>query len=229
MQMKIINDVLSVLFPRRCHVCGSHLYGHEKYVCGNCLINLPRTMYHRLQFNAVEQRFAGKVKFERATSLFFYDKNSRYANIIHDFKYRGYSKLAEYMGRLMARELLTTGFFGDVDCVVPVPLHFFKQARRGYNQSEKIAKGVGEILQVPIIDGLKITRWRQTQTMKSLYERWLNAKDGFCLKKNVDFSGRHVLIVDDVCTTGSTLEAAVHAFDNVQNVKITIISLATTH
>lgn len=227
--MNLAEDLLSVLFPRLCHVCKNKLNGREEYVCGKCLDELPRTMYHRIPLNAMEQRFAGKVRFEKATSLFFYDRNSRYANIIHDFKYRGYSKLAKYMGQYMANELLTTGFFNDIDSIVPIPLHRFKQARRGYNQSLMIACGLSEILEIPVDDVLKVSRWRRTQTMKSLYERWLNAKDAFRLKDGADVSGKHILLVDDVCTTGSTIEAAIHAFDDIADMKFSILSLATTH
>lgn len=204
--MRVINDILSIIFPRTCHVCHEKLNSQEKFICQHCIDDLPRTLYHRRQLNPMEERFAGKIPFERATGFIFYERSSKYASIIHDFKYRGYSHLATYIGELMAKELYTIGFFDDIDCIVPVPLHKFKEAKRGYNQSLKIAEGVANIIEKEIINNIKLTKWRPTQTLKNSIERWLNTQNSYAIIDNKLFDNKHILIIDDVCTTGATLK-----------------------
>lgn len=185
-------------------------------------------MFHRLDFNPMEQRFAGIIKYERATAHFFYLRQSSFASIVHDFKYRKFPTLARYMGRLTAQELLSSGFFSGIDCLIPVPLHPLKYAKRGYNQSQMIAKGISDVTDIPINNSLKAVRHHSTQTAKSHYLRWKNTQGVFKCKKVGCLKGKHILIVDDVCTTGATMIAAAQAFSAHSDIKISILALAVT-
>ena len=227
--MSVISDILSILFPQICHVCNKKLNSQENFLCQHCIERLPRTMYHRREFNPMEQRFAGKTKIERATGLIFYDRSSNYASIIHDFKYRGYSKLAVFIGKLMAKELYISGFFNDIDCITPVPLHSIKEAKRGYNQSLKIAAGVSEITNKPIVNNLKLNNWRSTQTMKTSLERWKNRKDSCIVIDSKVYDNKHILIIDDVCTTGATLETLAETIlKSSPTARVSLLTFAVT-
>lgn len=226
--MNPLADIVSILFPKSCHICRCRLADHERFICRQCVERLPRTLYHRVPLNAMEQRFAGIVKFERATACFTYSRKSGIATLIHDFKYRGFPSLACYMGEMMATELYTSGFFADIDCIAPVPLHILKRARRGYNQSEMIARGVSKVTGIPVIANLTAQRRHSTQTAKDHYQRWQNTMGIFAVKRPNELEGKHVLIVDDVCTTGATLIAAADTILKVADTRISILSLAVT-
>ena len=226
--MNLFDDILSIIFPQRCHICKGHLGEHEKFICQKCVDTLPYTMYHRILFNPVEQRFAGIIRFERATSLLIYTRNSDAAKIIHDFKYREFPSLATLMGMIMAKELYTSGFFNDIDCIIPVPLHFVKRLKRGYNQSRMLAKGVASVIDCHVATNLYARRHHSTQTAKNRYERWQNTTDTFSVKRPHQLEGKHILLIDDVCTTGATLIAAAQAILKIPNTKISILTLAAT-
>lgn len=227
--MKIVSHIFDFLFPRTCHVCGTRLSSKEEYVCELCLTKLPRTRYHLLKDNAMEQRFMGIVPYERVTACYFYSRSSEVAIILQDLKYRHFQGLARFMGRCMAKELLATGFFSDIDVIMPVPMHWLKKARRGYNQTEEIAKGLSEVIGIPIVGNLRAKRGHRTQTSLSLEMRRKNTKDVFRLDSPEEMEGKHVLILDDVCTTGATLTSAAEVVCTATNdIKISILSLATT-
>lgn len=203
-----INDIVNILYPADCHICGNKLNAHERFICAHCESSLPRTGYHRHPRNPMEERFAGHFPFVAATGHFFYSKDSSLATLIQDMKYRGFSSIGNYLGKLTAKELFTTGFLSDIDFAVPVPMHFLKKASRGYNQTDRIVKGISEETGIPFFDIMKMTRRRKTQTALSAKERIRNAEGLFKIKKGIDLSGKGILLVDDVCTTGSTLGSA---------------------
>lgn len=208
-----LKDLLDFIYPRVCHVCGTKLADHERFACTLCLSRLPRTGYHRRPMNPMEERFAGQFRFNKATAHFFYARHSDLATLIHDMKYRRFPGIGEMFGRIMARELFSTGFFNDIEIVVPVPMHFIKKARRGYNQSAIIAEGIAKEIGIETVDALRMTRMRGTQTKLGTNERLANAKDLFRIAKPDKTRGRGILLVDDVCTTGATLGAAALALD----------------
>lgn len=227
--MNPLTDILSIIFPRQCHICSCSLAEHEKFLCHKCVDELPRTAYHRLQFSPMEQRFAGIIPYERATSIFIYTRDSGIASIIHDFKYRNYPSLAQYMGKIMAEELYISGFFNDIDYIAPIPLHFTKQIKRGYNQSLMLAKGIASVTNdCKIITNLYAHRQHSTQTAKDRYERWQNTADTFSIKRANELADCHILLVDDVCTTGATLIAAAQAILKAPGTKVSILTLAST-
>lgn len=222
-----LHSLRSLLFPRCCVVCGAPLVKSEEYLCLRCYAQVPRTDYHHWDENPVERLFWGKISLVRATAWFFYHKGNDFRLILHTLKYYGCKELGEVMGRAMAAELLPAGFFADVDVIVPVPLHRKKQQLRGYNQSEWIARGVSTVTNLPI-DILSVTRERntETQTRKSIFERWENVDGTFVLHHPELFVGKHVLLIDDVLTTGATTVACASAFDGVEGVRFSVLTLA---
>lgn len=218
----------SLLFPRCCVVCGSPLSRGEECLCTCCNINLPRTGFHLRKDNPVECLFWGRIPgLKRASSFLFYRKGSDFRRILHLLKYGGYKELGEVMGRYMAAELSSGGFFDGVDMIIPVPLHRKKQKLRGYNQSEWIARGIASVTGIPLCAECMIREKNtETQTRKSTFERWENVEGIFKLCDTVHFEGKHVLLVDDVLTTGATTVACASAFARVSGIRISVLTLA---
>lgn len=216
-----------LFFPRQCAVCGASLQEGEEGICMRCNMDMPRTNYHLRKDNPVERMFWGKMPLERATSCFFYHKGSDFRRILHQLKYGGRKDLGEVMGRFMAAELSAIGFFNGIDVIIPVPLHPRKQKQRGYNQSECIARGVSAVTGISI-DTASVVRkkYTETQTRKSSYERWENVDGIFRLRHSASFVGKHILIIDDVLTTGATTTACADAFKEVEGVRISVLTLA---
>nr|WP_320060025.1 ComF family protein [uncultured Bacteroides sp.] len=222
-----ISSFFALFFPRCCVVCESPLFEGEEMLCIKCNMDMPRTNYHRMPGNPAERLFWGRIPIERATSFFFYSKGSDFRNILYSLKYKGNKELGEVMGRLMARELLGCDFFEGVDVVIPVPLHPDKLAKRGYNQSEWIARGVSAITGISM-DTTSVVRKRntETQTRKSTFERWENVDGIFELLNSELFAGKHILIIDDVLTTGATTVACASPFGKIAGVRISVLTLA---
>lgn len=220
-------DLMDFIFPKRCHLCGAAVQGAG--LCPVCRARLPRTRYHTMPMNEMEQRFAGRFPFERASGHIFYSSGSDLSVLMQNLKYRGFKGLARELGGMMGEELAFTGFLSDVDCIVPVPIHFFKKALRGYNQSEEIARGAGEALGLPVITALKAVRWHRTQTALTREQRIRNTTGIYRVAKGFDLSGRHILLLDDVCTTGATMAAAAEALlAAAPTARLTLLSLGVT-
>lgn len=219
-------SLLDMLFPRICPVCESSLLSHEKSLCTKCLLDIPITGFHLQKFNPMEQLFAGKIQFEKATGYFFYERGNPYANILHDIKYRNQPQTGRHLAAVYAKELVSCNFFTDIDCIIPIPLHHKKLVKRGYNQSEYIAKGFADSLNVPVFtDVITAVKNHESQTSKGIYERWLNTQDIFMVQNTEIIENKHVLIVDDVVTTGATLLSAATAITHVPGIKISLAAL----
>lgn len=227
--MRILSSILDFIFPRQCHVCGESLPRNVDYICASCLSHMPRTLYHRVADNPMERRFMGQFPFRAATGHFFYSKDSEIAVIIHDLKYRKFRGLARHMGRIVAQELITTGFLSDIDIILPAPMHFMKKARRGYNQTEEISVGISDVTGIRIAYNLKAVKSHRSQTSMTLEQRLLNVEGVFKVINPEELDGKKILIVDDVCTTGSTLSAiSTVLVASVKNVEITLLTLGVT-
>lgn len=227
--MNPISRFLDILFPRRCHVCGSALADGERHVCRICLDALPRTHYHLREHNPMETRFAGIFPFEKASAWLIYSRGAAVTNLIHDFKYRGIPSLADELGEAMGCELAMTGFFGDADAVMPVPMYPLKQARRGYNQARLLAAGCARATALPLTDNLRAARGHKTQTRMTPEQRVENLRGVFRVENPEELSGRHIVLIDDVCTTGSTLrEAAETLTKATPDCRLSILALAAT-
>lgn len=219
-------NLLDLFFPRLCPACSSVLLGNEKILCLNCRDEFPRTLFHLDPENDVARLFWGRVMIKNATSFFYYQKGSRFLNIIHEIKYRNQKELAIDFGRWYGSELVNTPFC-QADFIHAVPLHYSKQKKRGYNQSELISSGLSEALGIPMKTGLiEKSIKTETQTRKSKYERWLNVEGIFRINQKSSFVNKHVLLVDDVVTTGSTLEACASAILSIEGTTVSIVTLA---
>ena len=224
----ILADILDFIFPRRCHICDGSLAKHERFACTDCLHRIPRSGYHRRTLNPMEERFAGITPFEKGTGHFLYNRDSPLSILIQDMKYRGFSDIGDMLGELAASELFPTGFFTDVDLIVPVPMHFLKQMKRGYNQTHHIARGISVATGLPVSLTLKAVRSHKTQTALSREERLRNTSGMFRVADPSVIEGKHVLLVDDVCTTGSTLISAGEALAAARPSAVTLFTLAVT-
>jgi ComF family protein len=199
----------------------------ESHICLSCLNNIPRTNYHLLTDNPVEKRFWGKAPIFRGTSFFFFQKGSPFQKLLHELKYKGNKEIGEILGRYAAAELLNSPDFCSIDIIIPIPLHPKRFAQRGYNQSEWIGKGLSAVLDKPQdTNTLKRVKQTTTQTKKSVFERFENTEGIFELSGAKELEGKHLLLIDDVLTTGSTLNAAINTLLNIPNVKISIFTLA---
>lgn len=218
---------LSLWFPRCCVVCGESLAKGEECICTMCNINLPRTDYHLRKDNPVEKLFWGKFPLERATSFFFYRKGSDFRQVLHQLKYGGQKEIGAIMGRYMASELQASDFFHGVDVIIPIPLYKKKQQIRGYNQSEWISRGIMAVTGIPVDTEAIIRRKNtETQTQKSALERWENVDGIFELHRSEYLAGKHILIVDDVLTTGATTVACASRLAEIEGVRISVLTLA---
>ena len=225
-----LQALLHLFYPRQCVVCGAALQEGEEVMCLSCNMGMPRTHYHLKPDNRVEQLFWGKIPLERATSYFLYHRQSPYAHLVHRLKYDGRRDVGHTLGRFLAAEIQPSGFFRDVDVIVPVPLHPKKRAKRGYNQSEWIARGLAEKINKPMdTEHLVHQTENASQTHKSLFDRYLNMQGVFALTDPLAFAHKHVLLVDDVITTGSTLEACIQALLQSPGVKVSVFALAMAH
>lgn len=223
---KWLEDLLNLFYPAECHLCGNPLAAHEKFVCRPCIETMPRTGYHRTPGNPMEERFAGLFPFVAATGHFFYSRDSSMSQLIQDMKYRNFPSIGNLLGEIAGKELYSTGFLNDIDYIVPVPMYFLKKAKRGYNQVDNIAKGLGNVTGITYLNALTMTRHRKTQTSLSKKERIENAKSLFSPRKGIDLNQKGVLLIDDICTTGATMASAAKTLtDTFPEIRLSLFSL----
>ena len=223
------SDLLRIVFPDVCEVCGSSLVRGEEVICLKCDMNMPRTRVHNDSFNIIHERLAGKTPIERAAGYFYYYRESDYAAIIHNAKYNGRPIIALKLAMRFAGELMADNFFDGIDIILYVPMFFLKKIKRGYNQSEYIAQGISQATNIPIGHNLISKRSHSSQTKKNSYSRWLNAQGVYDVINSDELENKHVLIVDDVITTGATLLACCDVVHNaVPSATISVLSLAVT-
>jgi ComF family protein len=221
------DDFLSLLLPRLCYACGNHLLRNEKLICTECYILIPRTNYHLEENNPVAKLFWGRCRIEKAAAFSFYNRDSRIRKLIHNLKYNGIRDVGFELGRIYGLALLKSEFLKDIELIIPVPLHPSKKRTRGFNQSEIISKGISEVTGLPVdtrtLERITLTG---TQTKKSRYERWVNVEGIFYVADPASISGKHVLLVDDVITTGSTLESCAVELLKADGVRVSVAALA---
>jgi ComF family protein len=225
---ELIVSFIKLIFPDLCVVCGGRLIDHNKFLCLSCLENLPKTGYHLRRENRAKCCFEGKIPIERASSYLYYSKGGITQSIVREIKYHKNLKLGKWIGEVIAKEIAPSGFFDGIDIMLPVPLHRSKERKRGYNQSTVIAQGIQSVTAIPIDTGSIIrTKANPTQTTKTFFERWQNTHGIFELVDAERLKNRHILLIDDVLTSGSTLEAVARAAIMAEGTKISVLTIAT--
>ncbi len=220
-------DIADFFFPRTCLVCGRVLLQNEDHICTHCILNIPRTAFHNKPDNTVAQLFYGKIPIERCSAYFFFDDGSDYRSLIHHIKYGNQKECGQYLGYMWAKESMQSNFFEGIDYIIPIPLHSRKLRLRGYNQSEWIAQGIADATNIELCtDALICLKHNISQTHKGIYERWLSAHDNYEYIPNILPEGCHILLVDDVITTGATMLACATTLLNNGVGKVSIATLA---
>jgi len=227
MRTSLWTKLLDLIAPRTCVVCGRRLSAEEAVLCPACMLHLPLTHYAAHPFdNPLARLFWGQFPIERATALFFYEPHAELAELIYSLKYRNRPEVGRQMGRIAARSLLDEGFFEGIDALVPVPIARRRQRQRGYNQSREIACGISEATGIPIFSKVvERLEFRQSQTRLNPYERRENVEEAFRLTDPGRIAHRHLLLVDDVITTGSTINACARQLASAPDVRISVFAL----
>jgi ComF family protein len=221
-----INDFTHLVFPFNCFGCNRALDEEGLPICAECIEHFPLTEYWNQKGNEVEKVFWGRLPLEAACSYFFFEKKGLAQHFMHQLKYKGKTDVGLWLGRLFGKELQNTGF-SSADVVVPVPLHHKKRKKRGYNQCDYIATGLAESLGLAYeVNSIERLRSNDTQTRKGRYERWINVQELFQVTIPESIQNKHVLLVDDVVTTGATLEACAGALLQVPSTKVSIATIA---
>ena len=225
----LLANFVSLLYPRLCVICGDPLIENEEFFCFACFLKLPRTHYHLIPENQAIERLAGKVSLEKASSYFYYNKGGIAQKLVAEIKYKGNQNLGEWIGTYLAKDMISSGFFQGIDYLVPVPLHRSKEKKRGFNQAGKIAEGIAQVTKIPLeTNNVFREKSNTTQTRKGVFDRWKNTRNLFQLKDPKLFSTKHILLIDDVLTTGSTLESVAQSLLKSQEIKVSILTLAIT-
>ena len=225
--MKWINHLIDIIYPKTCDACGEPLLGGEKLICTQCLINLPRTNAHLKPDEMVERRFWGKIDVSYTLAYVRFSKKGIVQRLLHQLKYKNKPELGVFLGELYGRNLKDAGFDKNIDLIIGVPLHIQKEKQRGYNQANCIAEGLSKALEVPYDATIaRKTVNTQTQTKKSRFERFKNVKEVFEITDPEKIRNKRIAIVDDVLTTGSTIESFAQTLRDNGCSQLSVITIA---
>ncbi|MBN2745305.1 MAG: ComF family protein [Bacteroidales bacterium] len=217
-----------LFYPRVCMACGKSLIKSEEILCTHCELKLPKTNYHLWHENPVKKVFDGRVDIFSATARYHYKKGGNVQNLLHNFKYRGNSSIGVKIGADFGHELMLSPDFKTVDYIIPVPLHFKKLKLRGFNQSERFAYGLSQTMDGNLENNNLVRNvFTETQTRKSRWDRYKNVSNIFEVKQPDKLRGKHILLVDDVITTGSTIEACLNALKDIEKIKMSVAAIAS--
>ncbi|MES2425815.1 MAG: phosphoribosyltransferase family protein [Bacteroidota bacterium] len=227
LQNSYLADLLTLIFPKLCPACGTELVANEPVICTDCHYNLPLTNFHLVADNIVAQQFWGKINVEAVYALYYFTKGGKVQNLMHHFKYNGMQQIGSLLGNIAGTQLITNEKFAHVDYIIPVPLHKTRLKERGYNQSTCFANGLAQKLNGIVDEGNLIrSRATQTQTHRSRFARFENMQNVFVVKDAQKLENKHVLLVDDIVTTGSTLEACAIPLLKIAGLKLSIATIA---
>lgn len=223
----MLTNLLNLFFPKVCYACLSCLNDFEQDVCTSCRHDLPVTNFHNNGDTHVLDVFYGRSKIENATALLYFEKKGIVQQLIHNLKYRNHERVGEFLGSWLGEELKSLDGYRHIDAVIPVPLHKNKLKKRGYNQVDKFAQEIAHALNVKYINNVltKITN-TSSQVNKKRLSRWYSKGEQFALQNGEELSNKHILLVDDIITTGATIEACIQVLQKAKNVKISVASMA---
>lgn len=223
----MIKSIINLFFPKVCYACHNLLGDNEDTICIDCRNDLPVTNFHFDNNDSVKKALYGRAKVENGTALFRFEKKGLVQQLIHGIKYRGYENIGFVLGNWLGGELKTLETYKDIDIIIPVPLHKNKLKKRGFNQVAKFGQQIAEALDANYKDDVlvKITNTK-SQTTKGRFSRWTNTDELFALKNMEAIDNKHILLVDDIITTGATLEACISVLNHAKNIKISIATMA---
>lgn len=227
--VQTVKDVMSLFYPNLCVVCHQTLVTGEEFLCIECELALPKSGYPLNAENPLSKKFWGRISLESSTAFMLFNKEDTVKEIIHQIKYQGKKELAEWFAKQFAASIAQEVEKMKVDAFIPVPMHKKKLRSRGFNQAALLAHAMGSELNIPVIESLLLKKTNtKSQTKKGRFDRWLNAEHQYAINFPENLEGLHIGLVDDVVTTGATMEACVQSFNEVKNLKISIFALATT-
>lgn len=222
----MIKEFVELFFPDLCIACNDHLLKQEEFICSDCLYHLPQTNYHFNSDNDLSKTFWGRIPLETVCAFLYFKKDGSVQSLLHNLKYHGGKELAQFLGRYYGQKLKESDLKFDV--VAAIPLHKSKLRKRGYNQSAWFAKGIAETLGISDLSERVVRNVAtETQTRKDRFQRWQNVENIFSVSSPEMFSNKHVLIVDDVITTGATIEALCNTILQTTNCKLSVAAIAT--
>lgn len=223
----LADDFIALFFPELCAACGKNLYKGEQVICVSCIYRLPYTNFHKDAQNRVAKQFWGRIPLKQVSSFLYFRKGSKVQNMMHQLKYNSRPEVGRRLGELYGIELKHSGWWQQPDIIIPVPLNAARKKKRGYNQSEHIADGLSASLNVPVSSTILLRpAHTETQTRKSRFARYENMKQAFLISDPVQLVDKHILLVDDVVTTGATLEACGMELLNIKGTSVSILTIA---
>jgi len=224
-----LHQIFNLFYPELCSICKNQLIEGEKAICISCISDLPVTNFCNLTNNNVETSFYGRIPIEEATSLFFFHKKGKVQKLIHQLKYKGNQQIGSVLGNWLGENMVLSNRFKDLDCIIAVPLHPKKLKKRGFNQLTTFGQVLSQKLGIPMIENVLIkVSSSQTQTKKSRFDRSTNMIEKFELLDYEAIKNKHILLIDDIITTGATLEACSIQLLRSENIKISIATMAYT-
>ena len=226
--MNYVSDFISLIFPRICAGCGNSLWKNEEVLCHFCEYHLPKTNFHQDDENPVTRLFWGRATIDSGAAFLYFNKGSNVQRLVHQLKYKGRKDIGVFLGQQYGLSLNGEPGFNSADAIIPVPLHKKKYMKRGYNQSEQFATGLSGSMNIPMHKNLLIrTKATETQTRKSRFSRYENVKEIFVVNSPDEWKAKKLILVDDIITTGATLESCIKALMVIPDVKVCIACIAT--
>ena len=226
---EMLKNLLKVTFPVFCNGCFKALLKNEAIICTKCIHNLPLTYHHKIKETEIDKVFYGLIPFEFAASFLYFTKKGITQNLMHNLKYKNRQEIGTYLGNLYAKELINLDVFKEIDFIIPVPLHQKRLHQRGYNQVTTFCNVIENNLSIPVLENVLVkTKNLKSQTNKSKEGRIENNKNVFLIENHHKIEGKHVLLVDDIFTTGATIEACAKEILKIKNTKISILTMAYT-
>ncbi len=227
--MRFFKDIYNLFFPELCLACSSVLTNNENIVCTSCRFELPETHFTNQKNNAIEKMFIARLDIVEATALLYYKKGGLVQNLIYNLKYNGHQEIGAFFGKWLGNEMYKSNRFKGLDYIIPVPLYKKRLQERGFNQVTVFGKKISEILSIPYNDSILIREAESvSQSKKSRLERWQNVDHIFKLTEKNFLKNKHILLIDDILTSGATIESCYYCLKKIENIKISIATMSYT-